>query len=66
MKILAKIGDTANVPTREWYCDTIEDRDAIEPKDITLGSTCLVLEGESGGVEVYIANSKKEWKSFGG
>lgn len=32
----------------------------IESRYITLGSTCIVLGGES-GMEVYMADSSKEW-----
>jgi len=32
----------------------------IEPRYITLGSTCIVLSGES-GMEVYMADSTHEW-----
>lgn len=64
--ILAKIGSNVNVATYEHYCDTITDRDNIDPREINLGSTCIVVEGENGGVEAYIANSNKEWKKMGG
>lgn len=33
----------------------------IERKYITLGSTCIVLQGASDTMEVYMANSNKEW-----
>lgn len=68
-KILSKIGTQINAPTYEYYCDTMADKDKIDPRQITLGSTCVVIEGASGGIEGYIANSNKEWillGSFGG
>jgi len=36
----------------------------IESRYITLGSTCIVLKGESGGLEVYMANTAHEWESL--
>jgi len=60
--IMTKRGSSDNVITYEHYCDTIEDRANINPEYITLGSTCIVIEGESGELEAYIANSNKEWK----
>ena len=35
--------------------------DNIDSKYITLGSVCIVIEGESGGLDVYIAGSDKQW-----
>lgn len=60
--IMTKRGSQDNMVTYEHYCDTIEDRDAIDPKEITLGSTCIVVEGESGELEAYVAKSDKSWK----
>lgn len=60
--VMTKRGSSDNVITYEHYCDTIEDRDNIDPQYITLGSVCIVVEGESGGLEAYVANSEKEWK----
>lgn len=62
--IMTKHGSYDNVITYEHYCDTIEDRANIDPKYITLGSICIVVEGENNELEVYIANSNKEWKSI--
>ena len=36
----------------------------IERRYKTLGSTCIVITGESGGLEVYIADQNGEWKAF--
>lgn len=59
--IMTKRGTQDNVITYEHYCDTMEDRAKIDPNEITLGSSCIVLEGESGELEVYIAGSNKQW-----
>lgn len=61
MHIITKIGDQINVATYEHFCDTAADVKDIDPKKITLGSTLVVLQGESGHIEFYIANSSKEW-----
>jgi hypothetical protein len=61
MNIMTKRGSQDNIATYEHYCDTIEDMRKIDSNYINLGSICVVLEGESGSLEVYIANSKKEW-----
>ena len=52
-----------NVITYEHICDTTADLANIDPHFITLGSVAIVLEGES-GLEVYMANSKKQWISL--
>lgn len=59
--IMTKRGSADNVITYEHYCDTMADRDNIEPQYITLGTVCVVVEGASGALEVYIANSNKQW-----
>lgn len=61
MHILTKRGNLDNIITYEHICDTTEDMAFIEQKYITLGSTCVVLQGEGGGMEVYMADSNKEW-----
>ena len=33
----------------------------IAEKYITMGSVCIVINGSAGGLEVYIANSSREW-----
>lgn len=60
MNIMTKRGSEDNIITYEHWCDTLADRDNIDPKYITLGSVCVVVEGIT-GVEIYIANSNKEW-----
>lgn len=64
MNIMTKRGTRDNIVTYEHICDTMEDLPNIDPAYITLGSTALVLNGEGGGLEVYMANSAKEWKSL--
>lgn len=59
--IMTKRGSQDNVITYEHYCDTMEDMNDINPNEITLGSTCIVVEGESGELEAYIAKSDKSW-----
>lgn len=66
---LIKIGNLDNQVTYDHVCDTMADRAKIPPEEINLGSTVIVLDGESGGVEVYMAKSDKTWKflaSIGG
>lgn len=59
--IMTKRGNMDNIVTYEHICDEEEDKQNINPEYITLGSVCIVLEGETGGLEVYMANSNKEW-----
>lgn len=59
--VMTKRGSQDNVVTYTHVCDTNADMAAINPQYINLGSTCLVVDGESGGLEVYIADSNKEW-----
>ena len=61
---LIKRGNADNVSTPVYFCDRFSDRANIDPKDIFLGTICVILEGESGELEFYIANSDKEWKLF--
>lgn len=60
MTIMSKRGSLDNVVTYEHICDTTADLEDIDPNYITLGSVAIVLEGEA-GLEVYMANSNKEW-----
>lgn len=64
MHILSKIGNRDNVVTYEHICDTAADMAAIEKRYITLGSTCIVLQGEDETMEVYMADSSKEWHNL--
>lgn len=63
MNIMTKRGQMDNVVTYEHICDATADLANIDPRYITLGSVAIVLEGE-GGLEVYMANSKKQWISL--
>lgn len=59
--VMIKKGGVDNIATFQHICDTVEDMSAINPKEINLGSICLVVDGDD-GIEIYIANSKKQWK----
>lgn len=58
--VMTKRGNVENTITYEHVCDTTADMDNIDPRYITLGSVCIVLEGDV-GLEVYMAKSNKEW-----
>ena len=60
---MTKHGTLDNVVTNEFICDAAEDLDLIDKKDITLGSVAIVLHGDA-GIEVYMADSTKEWISM--
>ena len=62
---MTKRGQADNEITYEFICDTTSDLANIEPKYITLGSIATVIEGEA-GLEVYMANSRKQWKNISG
>jgi hypothetical protein len=62
---MSKRGNLDNVVTYEHICDTTADMQKIDSKYITLGSTCIVISGDTGGMEVYIANSNKTWSPLG-
>ena len=57
---MTKRGSADNVLTYEFMCDTAADLATIDPKYITLGSVALVIDT----MEVFIANSQKQWKSM--
>ena len=59
--ILVKRGQLDNIVTYEHFCDTTADMRNIDPREINLGSVCIVLEGENNSIEAYIATSKKKW-----
>lgn len=59
---MTKRGSLDNNITFEHYCDTIADLAKIDPNEINLGTVALVVEGASGGLEVYMAKSDKTWK----
>lgn len=64
MNIMTKRGQIDNVITYEHICDTRADMNNIPATQITLGSICIVLSGNNGALEVYMADSNKEWKSI--
>lgn len=57
---MTKRGSLDNQPASEFMCDTAADLATIDPSLITLGSVALVVED----MEVFIANSQKQWKSM--
>ena len=63
-QIMTKRGNQDNVVTYEFVCDSTADLQAIEPEYVTLGSVAIVIQGDS-GLEVYMANSEKEWVNLG-
>ena len=58
--ISTKRGSLDNIISYEHICDTSDDLLNIPKTQTTLGSVAIVLEGEE-GLEVYMANSSKEW-----
>ena len=61
MNIMTKRGNQDNVITYEHYCDTTADMDNINPEYITLGSVCVVIKGANNDLEIYLADSNKNW-----
>lgn len=62
---MTKRGQQDNVVTYEFVCDSSSDLQAIEPQYITMGSTAIIIDGAN-GLEVYMANSKKQWINISG
>ena len=62
---MTKQGSLDNCITYEFICDALEDMNAIENRYRTIGSVAVVLQGESGGMEAYIAGSNKQWNNLG-
>ena len=62
---MTKRGTLDNCITYEFMCDTLADMNAIENRYRTIGTVAIVLSGDSGGLEVYIAKSDKTWVSLG-
>lgn len=60
---MSQRGSQDNVVTYTHICDDTADLDDIEDEYITLGSVALVVNG-TGGIEIYMANSDKEWVSM--
>ena len=59
--IMTKRGNLDNIITYQHICDTTADLSNISQEYRTLGSIAIVIEGEGGGLEVYITNSNKQW-----
>lgn len=57
---MTKSGSLDNEITNEFFCDTADDLANIPASLVNLGSVAVVLDG----MEVYIANSNKEWLSM--
>lgn len=64
MNIMTKRGSEDNIVTYEHYCDTTVDMNNIDSKYITLGSVCVVIKGNDGTMELYIADSNKQWNKM--
>ena len=58
--VMTKHGQMDNQVANEFMCDTTADLNKIDSSDITFGSVAVILDT----MEVFIANSKKEWKSM--
>ena len=63
--VMTKQGSLDNCITYEFICDTISDMNAIENRYRTIGSIAIVLSGEGGGIEVYMAGSNRAWNDLG-
>lgn len=57
---MTKRGSMDNETTNEFFCDTATDLANIPASLVNLGSVAVVLDG----MEVYIANSSKQWVSM--
>ena len=57
---MTKRGSLDNETTNEFFCDTTTDLAAIPNDLVNLGSIAVVLDG----MEVFIANSNKQWISM--
>lgn len=58
--VMTKRGQMDNQVANEFMCDTAADLNKIDSSEITFGSVAVILDT----MEVFIANSKKEWKSM--
>ena len=47
--------------TNEFICESADDLTNIPKDEINLGSMAVIIEG----AQIYMANSKKQWVSFG-
>ena len=47
--------------TNEFICESVDDLTNIPRDEINFGSMAVIMEG----AQIYMANSKKQWVSFG-
>ena len=47
--------------TNEFICESADDLTNIPKDEINFGSMAVIIEG----AQIYMANSKKQWVSFG-
>ena len=47
--------------TNEFFCETVDDLANIPKDEVNFGAAAVIIET----AQIYIANSKKEWVSFG-
>ena len=68
MNVMTKRGALDNQVTYEHFCDNASDLLNIDLRYITLGSVAVVLKDETFGnsLNIYLANSSKEWIPIGG
>lgn len=62
--VMTKRGTLDNVVGYEHYCDTHKDMEKIDPRYVTLGSVCIVLEDEENNDELtfYLGKSNQTWE----
>lgn len=58
---MTKVGRLDNMVTYEHVCDAYEDLANIPKEYVNLGTIALILHGQSGGLEAYMADSAGEW-----
>lgn len=56
--ILKKIGNATNVPYKNFEVDTEADMNAIDVRNVIMGSRCYIINTGA----TYALNSNKEWK----
>lgn len=64
MTKMTRRGNIDNIATFEHICDSYEDLNSIPEEEINLGSIAIVLVGESGSLDVFMADSQKQWHSL--
>ena len=62
MFVLKKVGESSNIPYREFVCDEKSDLSSIDTRSCSMGSICYIISTGN----TYILNSKKEWKLYVG